>query len=401
MPAKPLGARSTGVTSDEVRRHNLALVLDRVHRSGAASRSSLTAATGLNRSTVHHLVAELVDLGFVEEGPPEIEGPGRPSPMVAPIPHSGVALACAINVYSLEVAAIGLGGHFFARLVEPSPVGGQSPEETVARIAEMAGRVLARLPHAARVIGAGVSVTGVVRPEDGLVRIAPNLGWVDVPLGPRLEAVLGVPVTLTNDADAGALAEHMRGAASAASDILYVSGEVGIGIGVISDGLPFGGASGYAGEAGHMVVNPTGIRCGCGARGCWETEAGEAALLNATGTAVESDGLAALADLERRAVGGDPRALDGIAAVSHWLGIGLGSLINIFNPELVVLGGFFNTFHRWMAGPAREAIESQAIAASLASVVMVASALGDDAPLVGAAEIALAPVLADPASVAG
>jgi predicted NBD/HSP70 family sugar kinase len=401
MPAKPLGARGTGVTSDEVRRHNLALVLDRVHRSGSASRSSLTASTGLNRSTVRHLVGALAELGFVEEGQPEIDGPGRPSPMVTPIPQSAIVVACAVNVYSLEVAAIGLAGHFFARVLEPSPFGGQSPDETVARIAEMASRVLGQLPHRARVIGAGVSVTGVVRPEDGLVRIAPNLGWVDVPLGPDLEAVLGIPVTLTNDADAGALAEHMRGAATAASDILYVSGEDGIGIGVISDGLPFGGASGYAGEAGHMVVNPAGIRCGCGARGCWETEAGEAALLRSTGTVVETDGLAALADLERRAMEGDPRALDGIADVSYRLGIGLGSLINIFNPELVVLGGFFNTFYRWMADTAREAIASQAITASLTTVDVVASALGDDAPLVGAAEIALAPFLADPGSIAG
>jgi predicted NBD/HSP70 family sugar kinase len=400
MATKPIGSRSEGITSDEVRRHNLALILDRVHRAGSMSRAALTSSTGLNRSTVGALVAELTELGFVDEGAPEIEGPGRPSPMVVPIPGSAVVLACAINVYSVEVATVGLCGQVFERIVEPSPVGGQSPAEVARRVADMARRVLAAVPTGSRVVGAGVSVTAIVRP-DGLVLLAPNLGWRDVELGAELEASLGMPVTLVNDADAGAFAEHVRGAAVDHSDIVYVSGEVGIGTGVISGGVPFRGVSGYAGEAGHMVVNVDGRQCRCGAHGCWETEAGEEALLGATGTAVEVDGLTALADLERRAREGEARAIDGIAAVGRWLGIGLGDLINLFNPELVLLGGFFNRFFPWLEAAAREAISERALAAPLAATTILPSGLGADAPLLGAAEIALIPVIADPAAMTG
>jgi predicted NBD/HSP70 family sugar kinase len=400
MATKPIGSRGRGVTSEEVRRHNLALVLDRLHRSGAASRSSLTAATGLNRSTVGDLVGHLSALGLVEERDPEIDGPGRPSPVVVPLPASAVALACAINVYSLEVATVGLGGHVFERLVEPSPAGKQPPGDVVDRIVAMAHTATAALPRGARVIGSGVSVTAVVQRDDGVVRLAPNLGWVDVPLGAELQGRLDLPVTLANDADAGVLAEHVRGIAGGTAHVVYVSGEVGIGTGVIAAGIPFGGASGYAGEAGHMVVNPGGRTCGCGARGCWETEAGEEALLRATGTPVETDGLAALEGLRARAAAGETRALRGVAEVGHWLGVGIGDLVNLFNPELVLLGGFFNTFEPWLREAMLTGIRSRALDAPLAGARILPGALGPDAPLLGAAEIALRSILADPAALA-
>ena len=147
-------------------------------------------------------------------------------------------------------------------------------------------------------------MVGVVRRADGLVSMAPNLGWTDEPLGERLAAVFGddIPISIANEADLGALAEARRGAAVGADHVLFVSGEVGVGGGLIVDGQPFTGVAGYGGEIGHMPVNPTGRPCRCGAVGCWETEVGAASLLRRAGRSsqggrAEIDAL--LADAER------------------------------------------------------------------------------------------------------
>ena len=148
-------------------------------------------------------------------------------------------------------------------------------------------------------VGVGVGVRGVVRHSDGLVRFAPNLGWVDVPLGElrrRRCCRATCPSWSANDADLGARAEHIRGAARGARSVVYLSGEVGVGGGILLEGGPLTGAGGYAGEVGHMVVNPRGRACRCGSTGCWETEIGEEALLIASGLA-ESDPAAGIADV--------------------------------------------------------------------------------------------------------
>ena len=133
------------------------------------------------------------------------------------------------------------------------------------------------------VVGVGVAVPGMVRQPDGQVRFAPNLGWEDVPLGAELADALGLPVAVGNDADLGILAEHVRGAAAGVDDVVYLSGHAGIGAGVFTAGRPLVGHGGYAGEVGHIVVNPGGRTCRCGSRGCWETESGEERLFELAG----------------------------------------------------------------------------------------------------------------------
>jgi predicted NBD/HSP70 family sugar kinase len=181
---------------------------------------------------------------------------------------------------------------------------------------------------------------------------------------------------------------------------VYVSGEVGIGVGAIVDGKPLLGAAGYAGEAGHMLINPAGAECRCGASGCWETEAGEAALVRRMGHSDGATGPAVIDALAQRAAAGHAPSRRALSQVGRWLGLGIGNLINILNPELVVLGGLYQRIFSFVEASVVEAAERTALAAPRQMATIAASELGADAPLLGAAELVLAGVIADPARAA-
>ncbi len=198
---------------------------------------------------------------------------------------------------------------------------------------------------------------GVTRAADGFVHLAPNLGWRDVPLGEMLASRLAVdgPISVANEADLGALSEHRRGVSPGIQNLLFVSGEVGIGLGVILGGEARLGAAGYAGEAGHTLVNPARTALSSTAPiGCWETEAGEGALLRHAGPTVGDGGRASIDKVIARAMSGDTDALGAVGSVGHWLGLGIADLINLFNPELVVLGGMFDRLYPLIEPSMRE-----------------------------------------------
>lgn len=392
---------SRGVAAEELRRHNLSAVLEHLHVSGPVSRSQLTAMTGLNRSTVADLIGELSALGLVTEGPSTIAtGPGRPSPVVDVRPYGAVVLAVEIAVDSLAVATVGIGGHIFNEIRVARPRGHFRPGQTVGDISQLTGPLLAALPSGHNLVGLGVAIVGITRRSDGFVHFAPNLGWRDVPLAEMLadELQVDVPIRVANDADLGALGEYRRGGLAGIDHLVFVSGEVGIGCGVIVDGSPLLGSAGYAGEAGHNLVNPDGRKCACGVIGCWETEAGEQALLRRVSGRVEGEGLDALDQVEELAEIGDEATLDALAETGRWLGIGIRSLINVFNPEMVVLGGLYHRFFSYLEAGLNETAGS-AIDVARATTRIVRSSVGADAALVGAAELVFEEVIEDPAAV--
>ena len=224
------------------------------------------------------------------------------------------------------------------------------------------------------------------------MRFAPNLGWVDVPFGAQIADALStsLPVIVGNDADFGAIAEHVRGAAKGSDNVIFLSGEVGVGGGIILDGRAMSGAGGYGGEVGHMAVNPRGRLCRCGARGCWETEVGEEAALIAAGRADSTiEAVVALA------AAGDRQAKAGLRRVGGWLGIGVANLVNLFNPEVVVFGGVFRQIFPATEPLVREALRT-ALAAPREQVRLALPKFGGDSTLLGAAESAFAPLLDDP-----
>lgn len=385
-----------GLATEEVRRHNLAAVLGRLHLAGPLSRSELASQTGLNRSTIRDLIVQLTDLGLVVEnkGTPT-SGPGRPSSIARVSPAGAVVLAIELEVDSIAVATVGLGGHIFGESREMNSPDNISPEQVVSRLAALADPLLHGLPPGHRLVGAGVAVAGVVRRSDGFVHMAPNLGWHNVAIGEMIRERMGIDlVRVANEADLGALGEFRRGSASRSSHLIFVAGEVGVGIGVIHEAAPMLGTAGYAGEAGHAVVNPEGRQCRCGSHGCWETEVGEEALIRRVGMEEWGQG-SPLEEVLRRAQQGDTRTLSGLEEVGRWLGAGIGNLINIFNPDLVIVGGFYHELYPFMSGAVEAGAKEVALDAPWEICEIRRSELGAKAMLIGAAELVLGEVVAD------
>lgn len=389
-----------GQRSETVRRSNLSAIVRELHVRGPLTRSSLVVRTGLTRSAIRGLVGELVEAGLAVERPgAPIGTPGRPSARVHLDPDRAVAIALEVSVDTLAAAILGLGGIVHARRRVARPRTHLSVDEIAGDLAELVGTIWPPRLGVEACIGVGVAVVGVVRRSDGLVTLAPNLGWRDVPLAEWIRRTLDVraPITVANDADLGALAELRRGAAAGYDDVLFVSGEVGVGGGIITGGRPLTGAAGFGGEVGHMPVNPLGLPCGCGSVGCWETEVGERALLLRAGHAPD-EGRDGVETVLREADAGSPIALAALENVGRWLGRGLAGLVNVFDPRLVVLGGLFGRIHPYVIHTLEDALDHFAIPASRALVRVVPARLGVDAPLLGAGELAFEPLLADPAA---
>ncbi|TMM40579.1 MAG: ROK family protein [Actinobacteria bacterium] len=386
-----------GPSQEEIRRQNLGALLRQVHVRGALSRAELTMALGLNRSTIGALTADLTSVGLVsEELPRETGRAGRPSLVVRPQSERVFVYALSIGVDRLTAARIGLGGVVLDRRETVRARGELPPAAVVAPLAEFVRQMQRASPPDACSIGCGVAVCGMVRRADGMVRLGPHADWADAPLGSALAEVLNVdlPIMLGNAADLAALAEHTRGAAIDSDNVVYLHGDVGIGGGIIAGGRPVAGHGGYGGEVGHMVVNPNGRPCLCGSRGCWETEIGEHALLRAANRdGTGRDGILAVVDAAAR---GDAVAQAAVRQVGDWLGFGVANLVNIFNPETVVFGGTLRDVYLASAAQVRSRINRNGLPACREHVRLRTPELGDDAPLLGAAELAFQRLLADP-----
>ena len=388
-----------GQRSETVRRANLSAIARELHARGPLSRSELVVRTGLTRSAIRGLIGEFVAADLVsEERAAPLRTPGRPSPVVRLNADRAVVLALEIAVDSLAAAIVGMGGEVLDYIRVDRPRGHTSVDEIVADLAALSAGFRARTASRHPLIGIGVAVVGVVRRSDGLVSMAPNLDWHDVALGERLTEVFGtdVPISVANDADLGAIAELRRGAAIGGDNVLFISGEVGVGGGLIVDGRPLTGAAGYGGEVGHIPVNPTGSACHCGSIGCWETEIGANALLRRAGHPA-GGGRSEIDAVVAEALAGSRVALDAFDMIGHWLGFGLAGLINVLNPRLVVLGGLFGRIHPFVTMSLHEELARRAMPATLKLVRVVPATLGIDAPLLGAAELAFEPLLTDPA----
>jgi len=387
-----------GLNSERIGRDNLSAVLRQVHVGGPQSRSDLVAMMGLNRTTIGSLVRQLESRDLLVERRVSSSGqPGRPSHVVSVRSDACVALALEIRVDSLAVGIIGLGGTLISSRRIPWEATQSGPGGTVRALTQMANDLLAgAVPR--RIVGVGVAVVGLVRASDGLVRLAPNLGWSDVPLGDLVRAGLGLDVSVSvgNEADLGGLIEHLRGAARGHDNMIYLSGEVGLGGGVIVGGRPLVGMGGYAGEIGHIVVNPSGVQCACGATGCWETEVGQSALLRAAGIPVSANSRRTVDRVFEAAAMNEPVARRAVDELGRWLGLGLANLVNTLNPSVIVLGGFYARLAPLVNEIVLEELGRRALPAAREGLVILPGQYGLDAPLYGAGEVALERLLADP-----
>jgi predicted NBD/HSP70 family sugar kinase len=386
---------NSGADSRAIRRHNLGLVLRQIAESGPRSRATLALDTGLNKSTVSSLVGELIDCGLLREAAQEEPAPGtvgRPAQSVELHPEGPFVLGLEINVDYLAVWATDLAGAVHHRSFVANDNRAGSPEAIVGHLARLTMQALVQPYAESRTpLSATVAVPGLVD-AGGRLAVAPNLGWTDVPVAALLSEALEDPpfeIRVENEANLGAVAELVEGAGRGLRDFVYVSGEVGIGAGVVLRGELFRGASGFAGEFGHLTIDPFGPPCGCGGRGCLERLAGQDALLRLAGW-----------DARMRVAGARPewpgamlaesareehaKTLEALSQVGHTLGIAIASLANLLDPEAVLLGGYFAPLAEWLREPIERELETRALAGRRSRCQVLAAELGGEAAVRGA-----------------
>jgi predicted NBD/HSP70 family sugar kinase len=384
-----------------VRRHNLGVVLRHVADHGPRSRAAIAQETGLNKTTVSSLVAELMELGLVRETAVEQRGTvGRPA---LPVELSGrrvVGLGLEIGVDFLAARAADLTGAERHRAHVPGDNRGRPVDDVLDDLTRLASTALAHLAgDGVLTAGAVVALPGLVDSSAGRLLVAPNLGWTGVDVADLLRARLGgpsFPIAAENEANLGALAELWEGAGRRFRDFIYISGELGIGAGVIVGGTLFRGAHGFGGELGHVTVDPGGDVCACGNRGCLETRVALGALLRAAGL----DPPAGIGELAARAEAGDPTACGALEDAGHWLGVGVASAANLLNPLGVVVGGYFATLARWLVPGLEQELTARVLSSEWDAPGVVTSQLGAEAAVRGASGAALRRVFRDPGLVA-
>jgi len=280
----------------------------------------------------------------------------------------------------------------------------EGQQAVVKSILESVGRALNQAHVAAADLAAiGLGAPGLSNPETGILFTSPNLpGWKDVPLRDIIEKELGKKAFLINDANAAAVGELYFGAGKGARNLIYITVSTGIGGGIIIDGKIYTGATGTAGELGHMVIDDEGPQCNCGNRGCWETLASGTALARearhrikegaATSILKYADGNIEKINAEaihEAAQGGDKLANELIAQTAYYLGVGLANLINIFNPEVIVIGGGLSNIGDILLEPAFKEAERRAFKQAYQAVRFARAELGRNSGVLGAAAFAL------------
>jgi predicted NBD/HSP70 family sugar kinase len=377
-------------TVEGVRRTNLGEVLRLVHHGGPRSRSVITTETGLNRSTVSDLVARLVEAGLVQEhGPDPTRRVGRPSPIVVPSPDV-VAIGVNPEIDAVEIGAISLGGavRLRSRIIVESP--------DLAEVVEIVARTLAEWREGelsgCRIVGVGVAVPGLIRAEDGLVRLAPHLRWRDADIAGPLREALDLPVVVGNDASYGARAERVFGVAREHEDVVYLNGGAsGIGGGLILHGLLIGGAGGYAGEWGQTAASLTDAADRRAHGGVLEDEVNRARLVSATTLTAPDE-----ATLEQALTGTAPAVVEEVARQRRILAATLSNAVNVLNPSMIVLGGFLGGLRDVDREGFDDEVRAHSLAASAEDLQVASAALGADRLLIGAADAAIERLLADP-----
>jgi predicted NBD/HSP70 family sugar kinase len=392
-----------------VRRHNLGMVLRQVVERGPRSRATIALDTGLNKTTVSSLVSELMDLGLlVERGAEARSSAGRPGLVVDVAREGAVALGLEINVDYLGVQATDLGGGSRYKAMEAADNRRRSVDDVLDRVADLANDALAEVrAQGLRPIGATIALPGLVDVTRGELLAAPNLHWSDVAVIEQLRVRMdsgSLPLDADNEANLAALAELWEGVGVGLSDFMYASGQVGVGGGIVLGGELFRGFRGFGGEFGHMTVEADGPPCACGSRGCLEAHAGLEPLLAAAG--VDGDKISTagsgkpVAELVKRASAGDKTALAALEDCGRWLGVALGSVVNLLSPQTIVLGGYFAPISAWLRPAIERELEERVLGGQAAVPPVLPSSLGPEAAMRGAAATQLRRVLVDPTLVA-
>jgi glucokinase-like ROK family protein len=377
------------------------------------SRAALAEITGLNKTTVSSLVRELIDRNFVREVGYESPGPGKGAGRLAMLlslnPEAGYIICIEIGVDFMMVVCTDFAPQFIWQHKEA--IDADMSQQVIL------DRMLALLLQADEIgseacstlLGVAVGVPGLVDQANGTLLFAPNLGWENISLSSWLREHVDAPLIIENEANMAALGEYFFGAARGYNEVLYISAGVGLGGGIVHNGQIFSGVTGFGAEFGHMTMDPEGEICNCGNRGCWEMQVSQRALFRYLRryegqgretilTAMTHGNLGALTVplVIEAAQQGDRLALQSLEALGHHLGIGIASLVNALNPELIVFGGILSLASEFVLPVVEHEIQRRALRWNREAINVVVAKHGQEACVMGGVARVFQAVLATP-----
>lgn len=403
-------------TADQayVREINLSLVLRHIHDEAPVSRAKIATVTGLNKSTVSSLVDDLLKRGLIRENGMNSVGTGRPATLLEINPEAGCIIGVQFGVDFVAVALTDFIGKIkWRRTIDTDPNEAQANiiTQTLPLVDEA---INACKDQQGKLLGIGLSVPGIVDIERGVLIFAPNLQWRDVPLRKTFSEYTGLKTYVENDANAAAIAEHLFGVARKIKDFIFVFAGVGIGGGLFLNGQLYRGKKGYAGEIGHspIITDLPLTICHCGNPGCWETFANQTSILQRVQTNLdrkqskiiselisENNAPLSISIIKQAADANDESAILSIAEAGAAMGQGFAGLINIFNPEKIILGGPLSSVGEYMLPSIEEAMTRYSLNEFGSLVNVLLSSFGADASLIGGIAVVVGDILSNPMQV--
>lgn len=345
-----------------VKRENKFLVLETIIHNSPISRADIATSTGLNKGTVSSLVNELLDEKLINESGPGKSSGGRRPVMLLFNQVAGYSIGVDLGVNYILGLLTDLKGNICAE--QQVNFSNLTYEEILENVYTIIDSLIAAAPSTPfGIIGIGVGVPGVVN-KDKRILLAPNLNWRNIDLKSTLEQRYRVPVTIENEANAGAYGEKNFGIGKEFNNIIYVSVGIGIGVGLILNGQLYRGNNGFSGEFGHMTIEVDGSKCSCGSEGCWELYASEKSLLlNAErlGLKHEDRNNLTLDTVIDLAHNGQIEAIQLFEVIGKYLGVGINNIINIFNPEQVIIGNRMAEAEKYLKKPMTDWIHNQSL----------------------------------------
>jgi glucokinase-like ROK family protein len=397
-----------------VRELNLSLVLRLVHNEAPLSRARLAEMTGLNKSTVSSLVEELIGRGLVHETGMNSTGTGRPATLLEVDPQAGGIIGVELGVDFVSVALTNFLGETLWRQMESAdPADGL--EKTIEKTLKLVDEAIAACRRKKlRALGLGLATPGTVDLNEGVLIFAPNLHWHNVPFRKIFSEHTNLKIFIENDANAAAIAEHLFGATRHSQDFVFVFAGVGLGGGFFLNGKLYRGKNGYAGEIGHspIMAEPAQTLCHCGNRGCWETYANQYSIIQRVQAHMdgnqnsvisrllsEQNAPLSISIIKQAADCGDVGAIGSFNEAGRAMGQGFAGLINIFNPEKIILGGPLSMAGPYLLPVIEETVSLHSLPEIGQQAEVVLSTFGPDASLIGAIAIVVDDILASPTHV--
>ncbi len=393
MPPPPLGNRNL------IRAINRSAVLNVIKAEGPISRKDVSHRSGLSAATVTDITADLMIEDLVYEKAQGDSHKGRPPILLALNPRGGYVVGLKLTESQVTGALTDLEATVLAK--RTIPLAGHGQDDAVEALADAVRGLLAdgRI-RKNQLLGVGVGLAGTVDAERGMLRQSPHFGWRDVPLGEMLQRRVRVPVWIDNDVNTLTLTEKWFGEGHGIDDFLTVTVGRGVGMGIVVNGQVYRGMVGGAGEFGHTVVDPDGPPCDCGKRGCLETFVADPALLRLAAQAVARGEIPPpidrVEDLIAQAEAGNPAARAILARAGEILGRGIANLVNLFNPQRIIISGEGVRAGDWLFGPMRSTIAREVMPGLADMTEIRIDTWGDDAWARGAASLVLRELFESP-----